>query len=175
MNRKINVKPQNLTYGVHRLVNKKTGRLSSNTNWLIDLAAIAFAQGQTTGIGALLPLNKARKLLLHNKFEPFRRHKTHPSTKDASSHAEQRGLAQQALPAIVVYYTTKVMKVKNPSYVTRKKFVAWIVKSMSDPESGLNLYLHNLNEYTALAETKRGKRWWLDQIKMQSKKSEAQH
>ena len=169
MNKKIAAKPQTLTYGVHRLVNKKTGRLSSNTNWLIDLAAIAFAQGQTTGIGALLPLSKARKLLLHNKLEPFSSHKTHSSAKDALSHAEQRVMAQKALPAIAVYYTTKAIKGKNPSYVNRKGFVAWIVKSMPDPKSGLNLYLRNSTEYKALAETERGERWWLDQIKMQSK------
>lgn len=58
MNKKLTPKPNELEYGVHRLVNKKTGKLASNTNWLIDLSAIASTKGHTTGISSLLPLKK---------------------------------------------------------------------------------------------------------------------
>ena len=79
MNRKIIPTSNKLEYGLHRLANKKTGKLASNTNWLIDLAAIALMQGHTTGIGSLLPLKNAEKLLAHNKLVPFRKQNLQPS------------------------------------------------------------------------------------------------
>lgn len=41
-----------------RLVNKKTGKLASSTNWLVDLAAIAKKLRDSSGIAALLPQEK---------------------------------------------------------------------------------------------------------------------
>ncbi len=169
MNSKLRPNPNKLEYGLHRLVNKKTGKLASNTNWLIDLSAIALTQGHTTGIGSLLPLKEANKLLVHNKLEPFRRQNLQNSEKDASSHGDLRRLAQKALPTIAAYYLHRVMAGKSPSSINRKGFVAWIVKEMASFESELNLHLLNSNDFKALAETQRSERWWLDQLKMQSK------
>jgi len=47
---------------VFRLVNRRTGRLASSTTWLIDLAAVAVALGDDSGIATLLPRAKAEKL-----------------------------------------------------------------------------------------------------------------
>jgi len=169
MNRKLRPKPNTFEYGVHRLVNKKTGKLASNTNWLIDLSAIALTQGHTTGIGSLLPLKEADKLLVHNKLEPFRKQNLQPSDEDASSHVDLRRLAQKALPTIAAYYSHRVIAGKKPASVNRKGFVVWIVQEMSLVKSGLNLHLLKSNDFKALAETQRSQRWWLDQLKMQSK------
>jgi hypothetical protein len=169
MNKKITPASNKLEYGLHRLANKKTGKLASNTNWLIDLAAIALVQGHTTGIGSLLPLKKAGKLLAHNKLEPFRRQDLQPSVEDASSHVDLRTLAQKAMPTIASYYLHKVVPGKLPANVNRKGLVAWIAREMSNPRSGLNLHLLKSHDFKALAETQRSERWWLDQLRMQSK------
>ena len=144
-------------------------QLASNTNWLIDLAAIALVQGHTTGIFSLLPLNEAGKLLVHNKLEPFRRQTLQPSEVDASSNVDLRTLAQKAFPTITFYYSDRVIHGKNQINVNRKGFVAWIVKELSKPESGLNLHLLKSSDFKALAEARRSERWWLDQLRMQSK------
>ena len=169
MNRKLSPTSNGLEYGLHRLANKKTGKLASNTNWLIDLAAIALVQGHTIGIVSLLPLNEAGKLLAHNKLEPFRRQTLQPSEVDASSHVDLRTLAQKAFPTIASYYSERVIHGKNPINVNRKGFVAWIVRELSNPESGLNLHLLKSSDFKVLAEARRSERWWLDQLRMQSK------
>jgi hypothetical protein len=169
MNRKISPTSNKLEYGLHRLANKKTGKLASNTNWLIDLAAITLVQGHATGIGSLLPIKKAGKLLAHNKLEPFRRQDLQLSEEDASSHVDLRTLAQKALPAIAAYYLHRVIPGKKPANVNRKALVAWIAQEMSNHKSSLNLYLLKSHDFKALAETRRSERWWLDQLRMQSK------
>jgi hypothetical protein len=169
MNRKIDSNSNGLGYGLYRLANKKTGRLASNTNWLLDLAAMASIQSHTTGIGSLLPIREANKLLVHNKLEAFRKQNLEPSEEDASSHDDLRRLAQRALPAIAAFYSQRVIPEKKPTSVNRKGFVAWIVQEMANRQSGLNLYLLESEDFKALAETQRKERWWLDQLKMQSK------
>jgi hypothetical protein len=169
MNRKLNSNSDELGYGLYRLANKKTGRLASNTNWLLDLAAMASIQSHTTGIGSLLPIREANKLLVHNKLEAFRKQNLEPSEEHASSHDDLRRLAQRALPAIAAFYSQRVIPEKKSTSVNRKGFVAWIVQELANRQSGLNLYLLESEDFKALAETQRKERWWLDQLKMQSK------
>ena len=169
MNRKIDANSNRLGYGLYRLANKKTGRLASNTDWLLDLAATALIHSHTTGIGTLLPIKEADKLLVHNKLEAFRKQNLEPSVEHASSHDDLRKLAQRALPAIAAFYSQRVIPEKKPTNVNRKGFVAWVVQEMANRQSGLNLYLLESEDFKALAETQRKERWWLDQLKMQSK------
>ena len=169
MNRKLISNSNGLEYGLYRLANKKTGRLASNTNWLLDLAAMASIQSHTTGIGSLLPIKEADKLLVHNKLEAFRKQNLQPSDEHTSSHDDLRRLAQRALPIIAAFYSHQVIPGKNLTSVNRKGFVAWVVQEMANHQSGLNLYLLKSNDFKALAETQRKERWWLDQLKMQSK------
>jgi hypothetical protein len=170
MSSKSNQPSLKINHQTHRLVNKKTGKLASSTNWLIDLAARSLAQGTTGGIASLLPLTKAAKLMLHNHLQPMRRQKSHQGVnRTATSHSEVRNLAQKAMPAIAAYYTVRVIPNRNSSSVNKKGFVAWIVREMGNPYSGLNKHLSKSPDFAGLVETKRGDRWWLDQIKMQSK------
>lgn len=169
MNRKLTPNSNGLEVGRYRLANKKTRKLASNTSWLIDLAAIASMQGQTNGIASLLPLAKAKELLVNNQLEPFRPQKYQPSEKNATSHSGIRKMAQEALPLIAILYLIHVVPDKNPRSVNRKGFVAWIVLQMANHQSELNHRLKESIDFQALAETQRGERWWLDQLKMQSK------
>lgn len=159
-----------IDYRTHRLVNKRTGKLASSTNWLLDLAACAVVQGHSAGIPTLLPQSKAAKLLQKNELRPVRRHKKPEQLKAvATSPAELRVLARQALPAIAAYYIRKIVSNKRASEVNRKGFVHWIVREMKTPSSGLNQHLRASKESSALAGAVRGERWWLDQLRMQSK------
>lgn len=157
-------------YETHRLVNKRSGKLASTSTWLLDLAACAVALEHNTGLPSLLPQNAAKQLLKHNELKPFKRHKNADLIKSvATSHDDLRQLAQKAVPAIAHYYMTTVVDKKSTSTINRKGFVHWIASEMLDKNSGLNRYLLGFTDYAPLAETIRGERWWLDQIKMQSK------
>lgn len=170
MSKKQKLASAQVSYGAHRLVNKKTGKLASSTTWLLDLAACSVVLGHTKGLPSLLPQQKAAKLLEHNELLPFQaQRKQKLGGKTATSPAQLRVLAQQAMPAIAVYYIVKVIHGKKPTEVNRKGFVAWITREVGDPRSGLNQHLLGLADFRALAETVRGERWWLDQLKMQSK------
>ena len=170
MTNKTTLQPAEIDYRTHRLVNKRTGKLASSTNWLLDLAACAVVQGHSTGIPSLLPQSKAAKFLQNNELRPVRRHKKPAQIKAvATSPAELRALAKQAIPAIAVYYIQEIVSRKRASEVNRKGFVYWIVREMENPSSGLNQYLRASKELSGLVGAVRGERWWLDQLRMQSK------
>jgi hypothetical protein len=170
MSRKQKLAPAVVSYETHRLVNRKTGKLASGTTWLLDLAACSVALGHTKGLPSLLPQQKAAKLLQYNELRPFKAQKKQKQgSKAATSPSELRTLARQALPVIAAYYTVRVIPHKKPSEVNRKGFAAWIVREMGVPGSGLNLHLSQSDDFPGLVETVRGERWWLDQLKMQSK------
>lgn len=161
---------QPVRYGTHRLVNRRTGRLACQSNWLLDLAACAVEQGHAAGLPALLPQKRAAKLLVHNRLQPFRRRSQATPAGFATSHEQLRQLAQDALPSIVTYYISNDAQGKKPSEVNRKGFVNWLVREIANPSSGLCRHLHASRNFGALAETTRRPRWWLDQLKMQSKR-----
>ena len=170
MSKKLKLTPSKVSYKTHRLVNKKTSRLASGTTWLLDLAACSVVLGHTQGLPSLLPQQKATKLLEHNELRPFKAQKKQKQVlKTATSPSELRPLARQALPLIAAYYTARVIPNKRPSEVNRKGFAAWISREIGVPGSGLNLYLSGSVDFQGLVETRRGERWWLDQLKMQSK------
>lgn len=170
MNAETRPKSLPVSYKTYRLVNRKTGKLASSTTWLLDLAACSVALGQAEGLPSLLPQQKAAKLLQHNELRQFTGQKNkNQGNKLATSPSELRTLAQQALPTIAAYYTISVIPNKKPSEVNRKGFTAWIAREMREPGSGLNQYLSGSSDFQGLVETARGERWWLDQLKMQSK------
>lgn len=170
MSRKLKSVPTEITYETHRLANRKTGKLASGTTWLLDLAACAVVLGHTKGIPSLLPKEKAARLLAHNELRPFQAQKKQKQGQQfATSPTQLRTLARRALPSIAAYYTVRVIPGRKPTEVNRKGFVAWIAQEMKVPSSGLNQHLLASSDFSALAETVRGERWWLDQLKMQSK------
>ena len=153
-------KPQ---YGEDRLVNKRTGKLASSSTWLLDLAACAVVGGDYKGIPALLPQNKAKKLLIHNELKKFKRHKSiEADSGQESSHAALRVLACKALPTIAVFYIQNAVGNRLPSQVNKKGFRGWLMSQLAIPDSALNIFLKNHTEFSALAELKRADNWWLD-------------
>jgi len=156
--------------GRHRLVNKKTGKLASSSDWLIDLAASAVYLGDSQGLASLLPQKKARKLMNLNVLKSFNRHKERrPVQGFETSNSELRDLACRALPYFAAFYTEKVIPDKAPERVNRKGFRAWLIAALSDPDSSLNKNLSNHNELSALAQLKRSDDWWQDRLNSESK------
>lgn len=159
-----------INYGTHRLVNKKTGKLASSTNWLLDLAACAVAKRHKLGLPSLLPQAKAKKLLKSNALKSFKKHASKQKLKTiATTAAEYRIHAEAALPAIAVFYSQKVFPGHSPEYYGRGKFVSWIVSEMANPNSKLSRHVIGRPDLHEIHELQRGERWWLDRIKMQSK------
>ena len=156
--------------GRHRLVNKKTGKLASSSDWLIDLAARAVQLGDSKGLTALLPQEKAKSLMKFNVLKSFNRHKKRlPVQGFETSNRELRGLAFRALPYFAAFYRKMVIPDKAPERVSRKGFRAWLIAALSDPYSSLNKNLSKHNEFSALAQLKRSDDWWQDQLKTESK------
>lgn len=145
----------------YRLVNKRTGKLASGTSWLLDLAACAVVDGDHSGITSLLPQREAEKLLLYNELKPFKKHnKTKPPEGAQTSHSELRDLARRAYPHIAFFYITQVVGERDPRYVNKKGFRAWIMDSLANPRSDLNKYLAQHLEFSALVGLLRGDDWW---------------
>lgn len=156
--------------GTHRLVNKKTGKLASSSDWLIDLAASAVSLGDSQGLAALLPQEKAKKFMTSNVLKPFNRHKKRlPVQGFETSNRELRDLASRALPYFAAFYTEMVIPGKAPERVNRKGFRAWLIAALSEPDSTLNKNLSKHNEFSALAQLKRSDDWWQDRLNSESK------
>ena len=156
--------------GRHRLVNKKTGKLASKSDWLTDLAASAVYLGDSQGLAALLPQEKARKLMKFNVLKPFNRHKKRlPVQGFETSNSELRDLACRALPYFAAFYTEKVIPGKVPEKVNRKGFRAWLIVALSDPEGSLNKDLSKHKVFSAIAQLKRSDDWWQDRLNSESK------
>jgi hypothetical protein len=153
-----------------RLVNKKTGKLASSTNWLVDLAAEAKELGDSSGISAMLPQKKAAKLLVQNELKPFKIHKevtVQPG--DESSHKDLRVLVKLAYPKLALFYIQNVVHSHKKNQVNLKGFRAWLMQELSDPKGELNQYLKSIHEFYPLIELDRSDDWWRKCLKTESK------
>lgn len=153
-----------------RLVNKKTGKLASSTNWLVDLAAQAKTVGDSSGISALLPQKKAEKLLVRNELKAFNTHKEKSiSLGNETSHKDLRVLARAALCEFFRFYIERVVPGHKASMVNPKGFRAWLMQELSKPEGKLNQHLKSIQEFHPLIELKRSDDWWRKCLKTESK------
>jgi hypothetical protein len=153
-----------------RLVNKKTGKLASSTDWLIDLAAEANVMGDSSGISALLPQKKAAKLLVRNELKPFKIHKEKTVLQgDETSHKDFRRLARAAFFEFYRYYIEMVVPGKKADNLNSKGFRAWLMQELSKPKGGLNQHLESIQEFHPLIELKRSDDWWRKCLKTESK------
>ena len=164
--RKILTMSNKVQYGTRSLVNKITGKKTSSGNWLLDLTAEAIETGHTKGLPSLLPLGKARRLMHHNTLKQFKRHlqATKP-VGNATSHSELKNLAQEAFPALAVFYGEQVVANVAPEHINKKGFRAWIARELDDPGSKLNQYLKNHPVFEPLSELRRSDDWWRAQLK----------
>lgn len=161
-------------YGTQRLTNKSTGRLASKTNWLLDLAAEAVDQRETEGIPALLPQEKAKKLLKHNHLQAYKSHrqKATPAGME-STHKDLRNLARRAYPELACFYLQSIVPQRKETEVNRKGFRAWLMTELATPGGTLNKFLQSRRELSPLAELKRGDDWWRSCLKTESKSQSA--
>ena len=156
--------------GTFRLVNKKTGKLASRTNWLLDLAAVAKSRGDSSGLPALLPQYKAGKFLRHNDLKPFKRQqKQDVAAGKETTHKSIRDLARSAYPELALYYIQNVVHSHKPSQVNRKGFRAWLIEELNTPNGGLNQHLLSIEEFRPLIELERSDDWWRTCLKTESK------
>jgi hypothetical protein len=153
-----------------RLVNKKTGKLASSTNWLVDLAAEAKVLGDSSGISALLPQKKAAKLLVRNELKPL---KTHQEKSVApgyeTSHKDLRILAKSAYCEVFHIYAEEVVLDRTAVEVNSKGFRAWLIQELSNPKGKLNRHLKSSKEFHPLIELDRSDDWWRKCLKTESK------
>ena len=159
------------TNGVRlRLVNKKTGKLASSTDWLIDLAAEAKVLGDSSGISALLPQKKAAKFLVRNELRPFKiqKEKTVPLG-DETSHKDLRVLLKLAYPELALFYIQNIVQSHKRNQVNRKGFRAWLMQELSKPKGALNQHLKSIQEFHPLIELERSDDWWRKCLKTESK------
>lgn len=153
-----------------RLVNKKTGKLASSTNWLIDLAAEAKVLGDSSGISALLPQKKTEKLLERNELKAFNKHKEKSvSLGDETSHKDLRVLARAALCEFFRFYIERVVPGHKASMVNSKGFRAWLMQELSKPKGDLNQHLKSKTDFHPLVELDRSDDWWRKCLKTESK------
>jgi hypothetical protein len=153
-----------------RLVNKKTGKLASSTNWLVDLAAEAKVLGDSSGISALLPHKKASKLLARNELKPFKIHKENPTTPgEETSHKDLRVLVKLAYPELALFYIQNVVQSHKPNQVNRKGFRAWLITELNTINGGLNRHLMSIPAFRPLIELNRSDDWWRKSLKTESK------
>ena len=143
------------------LENIKTGKIASSDNWLNRLAAIAILKDQSSGIMAALPLDRAQRLLQHNKvIEKDLRSKTNNSERERT-----RKQAQDMLPMLAALYSASLLEHRVR---LKTEFCNWIVGQMSDHHSLANKYAQNKG-CDDLIDANRTARWWQDQLKkMQS-------
>lgn len=156
----------------HRLTNKRTGKLSSSSTWLLDLAATTVVENLSGGVVSLLPQEQAAKLLVHNELKPFKQHaRGQKDPGDESSPKELRLLAKAATTYLKMFYITQVCADKDPSRINLKGFRAWLMESLKQAGSPLNEDLKTHPEYSALNELIRKDNWWRKVLKTASKKS----
>ena len=138
------------------LENIKTGKLASSNNWLNTLAAIVVMEDESSGIMAVLPLDKAQRLLQRNKVVGKK-----PRFKNNNS----REQAKKMIPSLAALYGENLPNRKPPRV---NEFCKWIVRELQDQQSKIRKVAISKGFYH-LIEAKYTARWWQDQLKkMQS-------
>ena len=153
--------PHQLEHGLHYvLVNKKTGRVASKSNWLTAMAAVAVINEDNSGVSSLLPQAEAKKLLAKNDL-------VIRLQRGAETNKKKTELARAQAKAIIPMLAALWEKEKPSNRPPRRgDFCRWIVKSRQDEDKRYNIF-NKIDLY--LIPPDAGWRWWLAQLgKMQS-------
>ena len=143
------------------LINKNTNKVSSSSNWLVALAAVALTKQDTVGIPALLPLGKAHHLLKSNKLALKRKR----GITVRSELETERTQAKDLIPLFAVLYGDQHPPHRPPR---RQEFCKWIVRALQDKSSKAYKATVARNCHENLKKP-RNWRWWRDRLeKMQS-------
>jgi hypothetical protein len=153
--------PHQLEHGLHYvLVNKKTGKVASKSNWLTAMAAVALLNEDNSGVSSLLPQAEAKKLLAKNDLD-IRLQRGAETNKKKTELA--RAHAKTIIPILAVLWEKEKPSNRPPR---RGDFCRWIVKCRQDEDNRNNIF-NNIDFY--LIPSGASWRWWLAQLeKMQS-------
>ena len=154
--------PYKLKHGLHYvLVNEKTGKFSSSSNWLTALAAVTVLNGANGGLPSLLPQAKAKRLLAKNNLD-IRVYR------GVGSRTLSNDLAREQAKAFIPVFAVLWEKEKSSHRPPRRgDFCRWIAKSLQNPQTQAYKIVnkHHADEILRKIEW----RWWLDRLeKMQS-------
>jgi hypothetical protein len=153
--------PYELEHGLHYvLVNKKTGRVASKSNWLTAMAAAALLNEDNSGVLSLLPQAEAKKLLAKNDLD-IRLQRGAETNKKKTELA--RAHAKTIIPILAVLWQKEKPSHRPPR---RGDFCRWIVKCRQDEDNRNNIF--NYIDFYPIPSGASW-RWWLAQLgKMQS-------
>ena len=138
------------------LVNKKTGKVASSNKWLLSLAAVAVLNGESAGLPSLLPLKKAKRLLLSNSL-------VLKKSREAISkpvRGQLRAQAKLMIPALAVQFEQQLRSNKSPR---RIEFCKWITNALYDCKSK-PFKIAAARRYDELLATPHTWRWWMNQL-----------
>ena len=142
------------------LTNRKTGKISSSSNWLVALAAVAVTDQDNAGLASLLPQAKAKKLLTMNELS-FRSQR---GTVSPLINTQIRKEAKSFIPELAALWGEENPELRSPR---RKDFCHWVVKCLLDKNSVAYKTAVDHDYYDILDKT--NWRWWLARLeKMQS-------
>ena len=136
------------------LINRKNGRISSNSNETNILRVKVYLSGDNTGI--MQPLYRARRKLYKSNII-----KTKRKRKDDSYKQMLRHQAQELLVPLAILYDLDRPQHLLPS---RIKFAKWISQQLKIKGSEV-YYLALKHNFHDLIDTPRGFQWWLQQLK----------
>lgn len=158
--------PRKITYspksGYHWvLVNNKTKRSASSSNWFLNLSAVAVINNDVSGLPSLLDHVTARKLLVKNSLVL-----TPERTKtDKPIRSKKRQEAKEFIPTLAALYGNKLPSHRPPR---RQDFCKWVVASLNNVMSD-SYKIAEKNGYEEILFKPSTWRWWLSQLeKMQS-------
>ena len=143
------------------LINRKTGKVTSSSNWLVALAAVAVINQDNAGLPALLPQIRAKKLLAKNKLDL----RVQRGCRSKPVRATLRGEGKAIIPALAVLWGEHE---KPPHLAPRRQdFCKWVVKSLRSRQSRAYKIVVGRGYHDLLNRT--SWRWWLARLeKMQS-------
>ena len=147
---------------IQTLVNKKSGKKSSSTDLLTDLAAINPAEGGTRlGIASLLNYGKAERLLKHNRLKKIKLQAT-PEDREPVKN-EIKIIAQNLMPELLKAFAENNVRSQYLSQ-NKRRVSRWLAKQAGEPNSSLNKLLRTHPEGHHIHQLKRSVRWWFDRI-----------
>jgi hypothetical protein len=147
---------------IQTLVNKKSGRKSSSTDLLTDLAAINLAEGgMRIGIASLLNYAKAERLLKHNRLKKVKLQAT-PEDREPVKN-EIKVIAQNLMPELLKAFAESNVRSQYLSQ-NKRRVSRWLAKQSGEPNSSLNKLLRTHPEGHHIHQLKRSVRWWFDRI-----------
>ena len=147
---------------IQTLVNKESGKQSSSTDLLTDLAAINVTEGGTRiGIAGLLNYAKAQRLLKYNRLKTINPRR--PPEDREPIKCELKEIAQNLMPLLLKAFAENKARSQCLSQ-NKRRISKWLAQQASEPNSSVNRLLRTHPEGHYIHQLQRSARWWFDRI-----------